>query len=89
MGMTKPHVLMLLIIMVVSIAEKPSVIEGRALSLISGQGNCRVLKDFCNAWCCDGVGGACTSKWTESCNNLQCFPWKSHCTKQHQIFYAN
>ncbi|KAL2957488.1 hypothetical protein AAZX31_18G153400 [Glycine max] len=33
--------------------------------------------------CCDGVGGACTSKWTESCNNLQCFPWKSHCTKQH------
>ncbi|KAG5048795.1 hypothetical protein JHK85_009898 [Glycine max] len=38
--------------MVVSIAEKPSVIEGRALSLISGQGNftpsliCSVLVDF-------------------------------------------
>jgi len=50
MGVTKPHVLMLLIIMVVSIAEKPSVIEGRALSLISGQGNFTpsliVLADF-------------------------------------------
>ena len=39
MGMNKHHVLMLMIIMVVSIAEKPSVVEGRALSLISAQGN--------------------------------------------------
>ncbi|KAL5161870.1 hypothetical protein HKD37_07G019086 [Glycine soja] len=58
MGVTKPHVLMLLIIMVVSIAEKPSVIEGRALSLISGQGYSKIFATLglvCK--CCDGVGG--------------------------------
>ncbi|KAH1199138.1 hypothetical protein GmHk_18G052567 [Glycine max] len=60
--MTKSHVLMLLIIMVVSIAEKPSVIEGRTLSLISGQGYSKIFATLgvvCK--CCDGVGGACTS----------------------------
>ncbi len=75
----KPHVLLLLIIMVVSISEKPSVIEGRALSLISDQGYSKIFATLgvvCK--CCDGVGGACTSTWTDSCNNLQCFPWKSH-----------
>ncbi|TKY65956.1 Proteasome inhibitor-related protein [Spatholobus suberectus] len=60
--MKKPHVLVLLIIMVVSIAEKPSVIEGRTLSLISGQGYSKIFATLgvvCK--CCDGVGGACTS----------------------------
>ncbi|XP_061348951.1 uncharacterized protein LOC133294310 [Gastrolobium bilobum] len=79
MGMNKHHVFMLLIIMVVSIAEKPSVIEGRTLSLISDQGYKKIFATLgvvCK--CCDGVGGTCTSTWTESCNNLQCFPWKSH-----------
>lgn len=40
MGLNKPHVVvMLLIIMVVSVAEKPSLTEARALPLISNQGN--------------------------------------------------
>ncbi|KAJ1384286.1 hypothetical protein SESBI_42681 [Sesbania bispinosa] len=79
MGMNKPHVLMLLIIMVVSVAEKPSVIEGRALSLISEKGYSKIFATLgvvCK--CCDGAGGTCTSTWTESCNNLQCLPWKFH-----------
>ncbi|KAK7292886.1 hypothetical protein RJT34_15741 [Clitoria ternatea] len=77
--MTKPHVLMLLIIMVVSISDKPLIIEGRTLSLISGQGYSKIFATLgllCK--CCDGVGDTCTGTWTGSCNNLQCFPWKSH-----------
>ncbi|ESW12453.1 hypothetical protein PHAVU_008G114100 [Phaseolus vulgaris] len=73
MGLNKPHVLMLLIIMLVS----TTLIEGRTLSLISGQGYSKIFATLgvvCK--CCDG--GACTSTWTESCNNLQCYPWKSH-----------
>ncbi|KAL2336532.1 hypothetical protein Fmac_010978 [Flemingia macrophylla] len=83
MGMTKPHhVLMLMILVVLSVAEKPSLIEGRTLSLMSGQGYAKIFATLgvvCK--CCDGVGGSCRpliSTWTESCNNLQCFPWKSH-----------
>ncbi|CAJ1801560.1 unnamed protein product [Sphenostylis stenocarpa] len=66
---------MLLIIIVAS----TSLSEGRTLSLISGQGYSKIFATLgvvCK--CCDGVGGACTSTWTESCNNLQCYPWKSH-----------
>ncbi|XP_061376379.1 uncharacterized protein LOC133318405 [Gastrolobium bilobum] len=79
MGMKKLHVLVLLIVLVVSISEKPSVVEGRALSLISHQGYSKIFATLgvvCK--CCDGIEGACTSTWTESCSNLQCFPWKSH-----------
>ncbi|XP_057440471.1 uncharacterized protein LOC130732442 [Lotus japonicus] len=79
MGMQKPQVLMLVIIMVVLVTEKPSVIEARTLSLVSNQGYSKIFATLgvvCK--CCDGVGGSCTSSWTESCNNLQCLPWKSH-----------
>ncbi|KAL1321497.1 hypothetical protein HN51_066334 [Arachis hypogaea] len=78
MTMNKKHrVLVFMIIMVVSIAEKPSLTEGRALSLISSQGYSKIFATLgvvCK--CCDG-GGACTSRWTKSCNNLKCLPWKS------------
>ncbi|XP_027352795.1 uncharacterized protein LOC113863423 isoform X1 [Abrus precatorius] len=61
MGMKKAHVLLLLVILVVSIAEKPSVVEGRTLSLISGQGYSKIFATLgvvCK--CCDGVGGMIT-----------------------------
>ncbi|KAK7395203.1 hypothetical protein VNO78_15751 [Psophocarpus tetragonolobus] len=77
MAFNKPHVLLLLIIMLVSFADQPSVVQGRALSLISGQGYSKIFATLgvvCK--CCDEVGGACTRTWTESCNNLQCLPWK-------------
>ncbi|KAE9592038.1 hypothetical protein Lal_00038283 [Lupinus albus] len=79
MAMNKPHVLLMLIIMVVSISEKPLVIEGRTLSLISNQGYSKIFATLgvvCK--CCDGDEGACTNTWTKSCNNLKCLPWKSH-----------
>ncbi|CAL5192209.1 unnamed protein product [Lathyrus oleraceus] len=75
----KPHLLMLLIIMLVSISHKPSLIEARTLSLISNQGYSKIFATLgvvCK--CCDEIGGACTSTWTESCKNLKCLPWKSH-----------
>ncbi|XP_027337837.1 uncharacterized protein LOC113851528 [Abrus precatorius] len=79
MGMNKPLMLGLLILLIASIGDKPCVVEGRALSLISNQGYSKIFATLgivCK--CCDGLGGACTSTWTESCSNLQCFPWKSH-----------
>jgi len=39
MSPNKPHVFILLIIMLISVSNKPSLIEGRTLSLISNQGN--------------------------------------------------
>ncbi|KAH1256942.1 hypothetical protein HKD37_03G006999 [Glycine soja] len=65
----------------IEVAEKPSVVEARTLSLTSShQGYSKIFATLgivCK--CCDGVeGGACTSTWTESCSNLQCSPWKSH-----------
>ncbi|QCE11805.1 uncharacterized protein LOC114183310 [Vigna unguiculata] len=75
MGIIKPPVFMLLIIMVLS----TTIVEGRTLSLISAPGYSKIFATLgvvCK--CCDGVGGACTSTWTQSCNNLQCYPWKSH-----------
>ncbi|CAJ2670572.1 uncharacterized protein LOC123889817 [Trifolium pratense] len=80
MSLIKPHVLMLLIIiMVISISHKSSLIEARTLSLISNQGYSKIFATLgvvCK--CCDEIGGACTSTWTQSCNNLKCSPWKSH-----------
>ncbi|XP_027908158.1 uncharacterized protein LOC114167302 [Vigna unguiculata] len=76
----KPHVLVLLVILIASsVAEKTSVVEGRTLSLTPLQGYSKNLASLglvCK--CCDGDGGACRSLWTESCSNLQCSPWKSH-----------
>ncbi|KAG5054324.1 hypothetical protein AAZX31_03G062400 [Glycine max] len=80
--MNKAHVLLVLVILIASsVAEKPSVVEARTLSLTSShQGYSKIFATLgivCK--CCDGVeGGACTSTWTESCSNLQCSPWKSH-----------
>nr|XP_004492372.1 uncharacterized protein LOC101514220 [Cicer arietinum] len=79
MGLNKPHVLILLIIMVILVSDKPSLTEGRTLSLISNQGYSNILATLgvvCK--CCDGIGGTCTSTWKKSCNNLKCSPWKSH-----------
>ncbi|OIW07509.1 hypothetical protein TanjilG_14455 [Lupinus angustifolius] len=79
MAMNKPHVFFMLMIMVVFISEKSLVIEGRTLSLISNKGYSKIfatLGVICK--CCDETGSACTSTWTESCNNLQCLPWKLH-----------
>ncbi|KAJ1439442.1 hypothetical protein SESBI_02378 [Sesbania bispinosa] len=79
MGMNKVPVLMLLMVLVTSIAEKPSNVEGRALSLISHQGYSKIFATLgvvCK--CCDGIEGSCRSTWTDSCSNLQCSPWKSH-----------
>ncbi|KAG5060225.1 hypothetical protein AAZX31_01G095500 [Glycine max] len=77
----KARVLVVLVILIASsVAEKPSVVEARTLSLTSShQGYSKFFATLglvCK--CCDGVGGACTSTWTESCSNLQCSPWKSH-----------
>nr|KYP55986.1 hypothetical protein KK1_002213 [Cajanus cajan] len=80
--MNKLHVLMLLVILIASsVAEKPRVVEGRTLSLTSQshQGYSKIFATLgvvCK--CCDGVEGACTSTWTEPCPNLQCSPWKYH-----------
>ncbi|BAT97309.1 uncharacterized protein HKW66_Vig0201590 [Vigna angularis] len=76
----KPHVLVLLILLIASsVAEKTSVVEGRTLSLKPLQEyskNLASLGVVCK--CCDGDGGDCRSTWTESCSNLQCSSWKSH-----------
>ncbi|ESW05978.1 hypothetical protein PHAVU_010G009200 [Phaseolus vulgaris] len=76
----KPHVLVLLVVLIASsVAEKTSVVEGRTLSLKPLQGFSKNLAELgvvCK--CCDGGGGDCRSTWTESCSNLQCSPWKSH-----------
>ncbi|KAK7390471.1 hypothetical protein VNO78_25777 [Psophocarpus tetragonolobus] len=77
----KAHVLVVLVIFIASsVAEKSFVVEGRTLSLTSShQGYSKIFATLgvvCK--CCDGVGGACTSTWTESCSNLQCSPWNSH-----------
>ncbi|KAI4354582.1 hypothetical protein L6164_003432 [Bauhinia variegata] len=75
----KPLLLLLLLAMVLSHAQKPSITEARPLSLIAHQGYSKIFATLgvvCK--CCDGINGDCTSTWTESCSNLQCFPWKSH-----------
>ncbi|KAF7845437.1 Retrovirus-related Pol polyprotein from transposon TNT 1-94 [Senna tora] len=70
--------LLLHFILFSSISQRPSiVVEARPLSFKShtGQsGNLALLGVVCK--CCDGVDGACTSTWTQSCSNLQCSPWK-------------
>ncbi|XP_054782142.1 uncharacterized protein LOC129289406 [Prosopis cineraria] len=70
--------LFLLLLMLSSISQKPSVAEARPFSLKSHQGGSETtlasLGVVCK--CCDGIGGACTSTWTDSCSNLQCSPWK-------------
>ncbi|KAI9079615.1 hypothetical protein K1719_038442 [Acacia pycnantha] len=63
-----------------SISQKPSFTEARPLSLLKPhhhQGASQTLASLgvvCK--CCDGIEGACTSTWTDSCSNLQCSPWK-------------
>ncbi|KAL2320087.1 hypothetical protein Fmac_029056 [Flemingia macrophylla] len=80
MSINKRHVLVLLIILIASsVAEKPHLVEGRTLSLTSHPGYSRIFATLgvvCK--CCDGIEGACTSTWTESCSNLKCSPWKYH-----------
>ncbi|XP_028783440.1 uncharacterized protein LOC114752016 [Neltuma alba] len=70
----------LLLVLASSVSQKPSVAEARPLSLRSHlQGGSQTLTlaslgVVCK--CCDGIEGACTSTWTDSCSNLQCSPWK-------------
>ena len=88
MGMNnkKPVILVLLLLLIVSNGERSSsVVEGRALSLVSHQEYSKIFSTLgvvCK--CCDGIDGACSNTWTNSCTNLQCLPWKSH---QFIIFF--
>lgn len=74
--------LVVLIVLIISIGEKPLVIEGRVLSLISHQvaGYSKMFATLgvvCKC-CDDGIEGACKETWTDSCSNIQCLPWKTH-----------
>ncbi|CAL5210934.1 unnamed protein product [Lathyrus oleraceus] len=82
MVFNKVHVFLLLIVLISSIRENPSIVEGRVLSLISHQviGYSKIfatLGVICKC-CDDGIEGACKETWTDSCSNVQCLPWKTY-----------
>uniref|UniRef100_A0A2P2PJJ5 Uncharacterized protein n=1 Tax=Rhizophora mucronata TaxID=61149 RepID=A0A2P2PJJ5_RHIMU len=77
MGVSKPSLLLLLLIVNVSASYKPIITEGRTISLPTEGNYSKTLETLgvlCK--CCDGANGECTRTWTGSCNNLQCLPWK-------------
>ncbi|CAK8574950.1 unnamed protein product [Lathyrus sativus] len=80
MVFNKAPTFLLLIVLISSIGEKPSIVEGRVLSLISHQGYSKIfatLGVICKC-CDDGVEGACKETWTDSCSNVRCLPWKTY-----------
>ncbi|CAJ2655842.1 unnamed protein product [Trifolium pratense] len=83
MVFNKVPLLVVLIFLISSIVEKPLIVEGRTLSLIShhqGHGYSKIFATLglvCK--CCDDViEGACKETWADSCSNIQCLPWKTH-----------
>ncbi|KAJ7961347.1 Fibropellin-1 like [Quillaja saponaria] len=75
--MSKPSMLLILLIIIASTSQNSRITEARPLSLMSHQGQSKIFSTLgvvCK--CCDGVEGDCTSTWTGSCSKLQCLPWK-------------
>ncbi|KAG6693074.1 hypothetical protein I3843_10G140800 [Carya illinoinensis] len=76
----KHLLLVLLLILIVSTSQLQlpgGVAEARPISSIPQQRYSKIFSTLgivCK--CCDGDKGECTSTRTESCSNLQCFPWK-------------
>ncbi|KAI6698355.1 hypothetical protein NL676_018474 [Syzygium grande] len=78
MGVFKPSLLLLWLLVVASASEVAQLVESRTLPGFPSQqpGYSKILATLgvvCK--CCDG-GGECTVTWEGSCSKLQCLPWK-------------
>ncbi|KAJ0028768.1 hypothetical protein Pint_35300 [Pistacia integerrima] len=77
MGISKPCLFLILIIMSFSLSHRPRVAEARPLSIQPQQRYTKIFETLGIACkCCDVSGNECSSTWTEPCSKLQCLPWK-------------
>ncbi|KAJ9180644.1 hypothetical protein P3X46_008860 [Hevea brasiliensis] len=76
---SKSSPLLLLLLLTISLVQKPRITEARTLSFQAKQSEhskiFATLGVVCK--CCDGDQGECTATWKKgSCHKLQCLPWK-------------